>query len=390
MAKRSNIALFGVIVLSAISIWTSTRLEKIAYETATTTTTGGYTLRSSNAKAKANAKVANSKDAIYLPSYSESFVLDHAQELGYKNDDWVSGCEMWNSNKTYPKLHQRLNEYALELQDYQQAIQNFSPAPNIRKTIQSTGNYDICNTLKLHPEGIQGLFPSGQLSRSRAGFVEPMLPPFRSHKICPSRQAKKKYKMDMDYLVHDFETMCRNLKPTSQIVLMDLGASLAFHNGEANPMLQVMTIYEKFGFQFDHIYAFEITPLEPEQVFAKLLPERYLSAYHWINTGVSVGESDKMNPLHSILKQFDEDDLVIVKLDIDTPSLELPLVNQLLQGGEDGIYHRLVDQFYFEHHIHLKELRPNWYRSGVNGTIFDSLDIFTTLRQKGIASHSWP
>ena len=178
-------------------------------------------------------------------------------------------------------------------------------------------------------------------------------------------------------------------KPTSKVVLLDVGASLAFHGGKSNPMLEVMEVYEKFGFHFDHVYAFEVTPLEPKKVFDNLLPEKYLASYHWINTGVTVGESDKMNPLHSILKQFDEDDLIVVKLDIDTPWLELPLVNQLLQGGEDGIYHKLIDQFYFEHHIHLKELKGNW-KEKVNGTIYDSLEIFTTLREMGIASHSWP
>ena len=64
--------------------------------------------------------------------------------------------------------------------------------------------------------------------------------------------------------------------------------------------------------------------------------------------GVSEKESDKLNPLHSILKKFDEDDFTVVKLDIDTPSIELPLASQILEGGEDGIYHRLIDQFYCE------------------------------------------
>ena len=96
-----------------------------------------------------------------------------------------------------------------------------------------------------------------------------------------------------------------------------------------------------------------------------------------------------MNPLHSILKKFDEDDLIIVKLDIDTPSVELPLARQLMDGGDNNkTYHKLVDHFYFEHHIHMHEMAAYW-RSRVSGTINDSLDIFITLREMGIASHSW-
>jgi len=35
--------------------------------------------------------------------------------------------------------------------------------------------------------------------------------------------------------------------------------------------------------------------------------------------GVSAGKTDKMNPLHSILRKFKKDDFIVVKLDIDTP-----------------------------------------------------------------------
>lgn len=322
----------------------------------------------------------------YVPSYSEDFVFSHAEELGYKNQGYNVGCEPWRSDEKYPDLHKKLKEYASDLENYTKAVQNFQAVvPDLRKTISETGNHEVCKSLRLHPKGIQGIFPSNQLSLSRAGYVEPMLPPFRSHKICSSRKSL----MDMSFLVHDFERMCLQLKPSSKIVLVDMGASLAFHGGNNNPMLELMDQYEKFGFPFDHIYAFEVTTLDTKKVFTELLPEKYFSSYHWINTGVSVGENDKMNPLHSIIKKFDEDDLIIVKLDIDTPWLELPLVSQLLEGGDDGIYHKLVDHFYFEHHIYLQELKRAWGRK-VNGTIYDSLNVFTTLRKKGIAAHSWP
>ena len=110
--------------------------------------------------------------------------------------------------------------------------------------------------------------------------------------------------------------------------------------------------------------------------------------------GVSATKDDKMNPLHSILKKFHEDDLIIVKLDIDSPSVELPLVRQLMDGGDNKTYHKLVDQFYFEHHIHMHEMAAHWMAEPrewkkINGTINDSLGIFITLREMGIASHSW-
>lgn len=96
-----------------------------------------------------------------------------------------------------------------------------------------------------------------------------------------------------------------------------------------------------------------------------------------------------MNPLNSILRDFDEDDFIVIKLDIDTSSIEVPLAKQLLEGGENGTYHRLIDQFYFENHVHLGELAGNWGGS-MEGTVKDSLDLFYGLREKGIPAHFWP
>lgn len=96
-----------------------------------------------------------------------------------------------------------------------------------------------------------------------------------------------------------------------------------------------------------------------------------------------------MNPLHSILSTFDEDDFIVIKLDIDTNFIELPLAQQLLAGGKDGIYHKIVDQFYFEHHVHLDELAPCW-NSSMIGSIKDTLDLFYGLRKIGVPAHFWP
>ena len=87
-----------------------------------------------------------------------------------------------------------------------------------------------------------------------------------------------------NYLVHDFEAMCRNLKPHSKRIFIDLGASLSF-SGKDQPVVQLLDLYERFGFNFDHIYAFEATFTEPEEVYKKLLPEKYFNSYHWINVG---------------------------------------------------------------------------------------------------------
>jgi len=113
----------------------------------------------------------------------------------------------------------------------------------------------------------------------------------------------------------------------------------------------------------------------------------FLCAY--LFEGVNEKEGDRLNPLNSILQKYKEDDFIVFKLDIDINSIELPLAQQLLAGGVNGMYHRLIDQFYFEHHVHLSEIAYAWNET-MEGTIKDTLDLLYGLRSKGITSHFWP
>ena len=106
--------------------------------------------------------------------------------------------------------------------------------------------------------------------------------------------------------------------------------------------------------------------------------------------GVTNREGDRLNPLNSILQKYNEDDFIVFKLDFDINSIEVPLAHQLLlAGGANGTYHRLIDQFYFEHHVHMSEIAYAWNETMV-GTIKNSLDLFYGLRSNGISAHFWP
>jgi hypothetical protein len=110
-----------------------------------------------------------------------------------------------------------------------------------------------------------------------------------------------------------------------------------------------------------------------------------MASYHWINVGVSADPTSSLNPLKMLLENFNEEDFIVVKLDIDTPDIEVPLARQLLN---DTALHGLVDQFYFEHHVMLGDLAP-WWRSSMRGSVRDSLELFASLREVGVAAHSW-
>jgi hypothetical protein len=181
----------------------------------------------------------------------------------------------------------------------------------------------------------------------------------------------------------------------SKTVFFDLGASLEFHGGnrvsttlgiDEQPGIALPLLYAKFGMPFDDIYAYEMKFVDPTSVFSKL-PDDLASSYHWINVGVTNEGESYLNPLKVILETYTADDLVVIKLDIDTPWLELALTEQVLLNEAFG--KGLIDQFYFEHHVRMQELRYNWKKTTV-GTIKDSLDLFTALREAGIPAHFWP
>jgi len=319
----------------------------------------------------------------YIPAHTEDYLLKNSKALGFDSEKDPPGCTIWKdpNHTLYEDLHQLANS----LTKYHKLLRKFKPISDLRKRLDPERT--VCNTVELHPDGLPGIFQSGQLSYTRSGLVEPLLTPMRHSAFCWESLSLE----DLRYLVHDFGSMCRHqLQKTSRIVMLDMGASLSFaanwnEGGKVPPPIHLYHLYAKFGFPFDHIYAFEVTPSDPARVY-QLIPEEFMAAYHWINVGVKTDPNDRLNPLKMILDQYNEDDLIVVKLDIDTPALELPLAHQLLT---DTRYHKLVDHFYFEHHVHMKEIAPWWGHSGMDGTVQDTLELFHGLRQKGIASHFW-
>ena len=243
------------------------------------------------APARKSEKAMSYKDTIkeYIPASCEKYIVEHAEKLGYGSTkvwttdehglDLARGCAIWSDPKiSNEDVYNSLHSYLSDLDKYNEAMKNFEPIPDLFDEIRE-GNYDACLSARVHPDGLSALFPSKQLSLSKSGYVEPITPPMRSYKgMCISGGV-----MNLDYLIHDFEAMCRNLKPTSRRVFIDLGASL--DHGTGNPVGWLLGEYEKFGFRFDHIYGFEIEFAKPEDVYGHLLDEKYFAAYHWINVG---------------------------------------------------------------------------------------------------------
>lgn len=143
----------------------------------------------------------------------------------------------------------------------------------------------------------------------------------------------------------------------SKNILFDLGSSYFGSWGgdtTAAAGLWFYEYYKRFNAKFDRIIAFEYSPLNQTLAWEQL-PDDVFPVYTLINVGVA--ESGKFNPwttLTAIARPYDH---VVVKLDIDNPTIENGLINQILN---DSSVHSLIDEFFFEHDVSAKEMMPYW------------------------------
>lgn len=188
------------------------------------------------------------------------------------------------------------------------------------------------------------------------------------------------------------------------------------------------------GIRFDQIYGWEITILEPN-LFWSWIPDTIKPIYHFLNIPVQPRSSDPNSPLRMIMAVAGPDDFVAFKLDIDTPTVEIPIVMELLHGGGDGVnvnltsgleggsetaresvaegdvesagaeaeagagrgYARLVDEFFFELHFQCEVMRDCGWGTEIPDSLMGlkldrthALELFASLREKGIRAHIWP
>eukprot|EP00569_Conticribra_weissflogii_P012895 CAMPEP_0171382706 /NCGR_PEP_ID=MMETSP0879-20121228/34761_1 /TAXON_ID=67004 /ORGANISM="Thalassiosira weissflogii, Strain CCMP1336" /LENGTH=384 /DNA_ID=CAMNT_0011894517 /DNA_START=42 /DNA_END=1196 /DNA_ORIENTATION=- len=336
----------------------------------------------------------------YTPSAVESYFMNNLVSLGFDTHgkENADTCHSVFLNESSP-FYEYAKSYISELDEYNSIIRDFRPVlgmTDLRFEKQKTLRFNygesnnrnlasfVCDNIRPTSDQIRAIFSkSGFLSRSSSmGFMEPLLPVARHPKICHNLRANI---LNMGYLIHDFQHICmHSLTSHSKLVFVDMGASLDFH-GRFSPNAYIYNIYKTFGFVFDHIYAYEVTPKEAPKVY-ELVPEDLLSSWHWINVGVDASPYSKNNPFNLLLSKFTrKDDFVVVKLDIDTPHIELPLAHQLRDNAKLA---ELVDQFYFEYHVHQKELVGSW-GPNVRGNVKDAMELMGELRKKGVAAHFW-
>lgn len=151
--------------------------------------------------------------------------------------------------------------------------------------------------------------------------------------------------------------------------------------------------YSQRKVSFNEVYTWELTLLEPSK-FWEDVPTRWKPFYHFYNIPITSAINSSDSPLAFIDQAAEVDDFVAFKLDVDTPAVELPILQYILEHPEIAAK---IDEFFFELHF-LCEIMIwlGWGEPKIKefmGKPFDrvfAFESFTKLREMGIRAHIWP
>lgn len=328
------------------------------------------------------------RDCAYVPAFVENYIMDHLDELGWHSERNPEGCRIWNE-PSHP-LYDYLHPFLQELEHYQRMIRDF---PGIDSDVRHLKKLEptsrgVCNRTRLVGDDVRSMFSgTSPLSWSSSGYVEPLTTPMRHPRFCTDRRAL----MDVNYMIHDFEFMCNKIEPGSKTVFMDIGSTLSHPNWREDlmtskpqdrmPTIHLLETYEKFGIRFDRIYGFG---KRSSRSYENGLPERFARSFKAITGFTTSPERGKKHPLYGALRSLKEEDFVVIVLDTSLKTGQR-LAQQLVN---DGRLAKLVDQFYFEHPVHMKEMARVW-QWGMEGSLKDTFELFSRLRKAGVPAHFW-
>jgi hypothetical protein len=136
---------------------------------------------------------------------------------------------------------------------------------------------------------------------------------------------------------------------------------------------------------FTDIYAWEFTPRPGYEYFNGMSTE-LVGRTHFYNFGASNQEGPK-NPVSVLKSVAQPGDFVVFKLDIDTPTVETPMVQDLLQ---DDAALALITDFYYELHFGLKDMDWAWGEVASGSDLASATEVFKQFREKGVKAQMWP
>lgn len=145
-------------------------------------------------------------------------------------------------------------------------------------------------------------------------------------------------------------------------IFVDLGSSyFGMWGGAGRPTGETTAASGKYfyntyhdrGQPFDQYIAVELAPLDPTVAYSQIPPD-LVGVYNLINTGLSMNKGDKLNVITMLERIAKPNDFFVLKVDIDTPSLEMPIIQSFLEDdAAEGGASALVDELMFEHRTSL-------------------------------------
>jgi hypothetical protein len=229
-------------------------------------------------------------------------------------------------------------------------------------------------------------------THSNSSFIEPLAFLLRHPlSFCNERKEWRPVTRSKDWLVLAEKQMLHSHNSTDiqKKILIDAGASYYDSGFGGASTKWFVDEYRSRGIVFDAIYAWEAKKMDMERYW-KQVPADVHKTMHLFNRPASI-DSTLNNPLARLVSECRVEDFCVLKIDVDTPSVELPWVQQILQCHDVS---SRIDEFFFEHHVHgLMENKYHeefgWPSSGVSGTYADTYRLLAELRHRGIRAHSW-
>ncbi|KAL1530358.1 hypothetical protein AB1Y20_001266 [Prymnesium parvum] len=220
--------------------------------------------------------------------------------------------------------------------------------------------------------------------------------------------------VDKNYMILPFDVDIA-VVPGTRYFFFDLGGSTYRAGGGGASQSWFVESFAKSGIEFDRILVWEATPMKPKQLFEEY-PLRVLSKLSYFNVPINASPSALHNPLRVLRVLVKPEDYVVIKIDIDHPKIELPLMAQIVQ---DSHLVSLIDELFFEHHVQRSPMaitgwgmRPSSYRPVGSHILHDSMsnirdgsprkhppspdddivtsyELFHWLRSHGVRAHAW-
>ena len=315
----------------------------------------------------------------YQPSAMEKSWARAIAELAAEDKSWKKGCA---------KVRAEAEKIHLLLREIQQHTSGVSGRNMSYTHLSSHEVEDSCTGVK----SIVYVEPLISFLRHPQALCINTGPDIYSgnwiHKLLLRRHAWTKNVFDKSYMVVPFVDEVSTHDAYKW--LFDAGASTYDAGAGGASQSWFVDTYRKRGIEFDRIIGWEAALTDPRKQWSTV-PADIKRKTSWYNIPATAIKGDPDNPLTFIKELVSVEDYVVFKLDIDTPAVEVALVQQLMKDEE---LLELIDEFYFEHHVSGSPMQ--WHGWGdltksktALGHIQNSYDIFTFFRQRGIRAHSW-